>query len=139
MLRMALALLSTAQFGARIKDSVERGLRQAAIAAVAVVFLIAAAVFALIATYHVLVSSFQFTPAEAAAIMAGSLLLVGVLMLALAPRVGQAPRKAAPTPAVAAGQTMGMIDQTVGQAVQQIGPVNLVAIAFLAGLFAGRR
>jgi hypothetical protein len=139
MLRMALALLSTAQFGARIKDSVERGLRQAAVAAVAAVFLMAAGVFALIATYHVLISSFQFTPAEAAAIMAGSLLLAGVLILAIAPRVGQPQRKPAPAPAVAAGQTMGLIDQTVGQAVQQIGPVNLVAIAFLAGLFAGRR
>lgn len=139
MLRMALALLSTAQFGARIKDSVERGLRQAAIAAVAVVFLVAAAVFALISTYHLLISSFQFTPAEAAAIMAGSLLLVGVLILAIAPRIGQAPRKATPSPMVAASEGMGMMDQTVGRAVQQIGPVNLVAIAFLAGLFAGRR
>jgi hypothetical protein len=139
MLRMALALLSTVQFGARIKASVERGLRQAAIAAVAVVFLIAAAVFALIATYHVLVSSFQFTPAEAAAIMAGSLLLVGVLMLALAPRVGQAPRKTPSSPLAAAGQGAGLLDQSVENVVRQVGPVNLVAIAFLAGLFAGRR
>jgi hypothetical protein len=139
MLRMALALLSTVQFGARIKDSFERGLRQAAIAAVAVVFLIAAAVFALIATYHVLISSFQFTPAEAAAIMAGSLLLIGVLMLALAPRVGQAPRKTPPSPITAAGQGAGLLDQGVGNVVRQVGPVNLVAIAFLAGLFAGRR
>jgi hypothetical protein len=139
MLRMALALLSTVQFGARIKDSFERGLRQAAIAAVAVVFLIAAAVFALIATYHVLISSFQFTPAEAAAIMAGSLLLIGVLMLALAPRVGQAPRKTPPSPLAAAGQGAGLLDQGVGNVVRQVGPVNLVAIAFLAGLFAGRR
>lgn len=139
MLRMALALLSTVQFGARIKDSFERGLRQAAIAAVAVVFLIAAAVFALIATYHVLISSFQFTPAEAAAIMAGSLLLIGVLMLALAPRVGQAPSKTPPSPITAAGQGAGLLDQGVGNVVRQVGPVNLVAIAFLAGLFAGRR
>ena len=49
MLRTALALLSTLQIGARIKDSLERSLRQAAIVAVAVVLLIAAAVFGLIA------------------------------------------------------------------------------------------
>lgn len=37
MLRTALALLSTLQIGARIKDSLERSLRQATVIAVAVV------------------------------------------------------------------------------------------------------
>jgi hypothetical protein len=32
-----------------------------------------------------------------------------------------------------------MIDQGVGKAVQQIGPVPLLAIAFIAGILAGRR
>jgi hypothetical protein len=114
-------------------------LRQAAVAAVAVFFLLAAAVFALIATYHVLVASYQFSPAEAAAIMAGSLLLVGVLMLAIAPQVGRQPRRAPRPPLATAGEGVGLIDQSVGKAVQQIGPVPLIAVAFLAGLFAGRR
>ena len=139
MLRMALALLSTLQFGARIRTAIERALRQAAVVAVAAIFLVAAAVFALIATYHILVSYWLFSPAEAAAIMAGSLLVVGVLMLVIASRVGEPPRKAPPTPAAAAGDAMGLIDQSVDQVVRQVGPVNLVAIAFLAGLFAGRR
>ena len=139
MLRMALALLSTLQFGARIRDSVERGLRRAAVAAVAIIFLLAAAIFALIATYHILVSTWFFTPAEAAAIMAGSLLVVGVIMLALAPRVGQAPREAPPSPLAAASEGMGAIDQSVSRIVKQVGPVNLVLIAFLAGILAGRR
>ena len=139
MLRAALALLSTLQVGARLKDTVERSMRQAAVAAVAAIFLIAAAVFALIAVYHVLVSSYQFTPAEAAAIMAGSLLLVGVLMLAIVPQVGKPARKASVSPVASAGDAMGLLDQGVDTAVKQIGPVNLVAIAFLAGLFAGRR
>lgn len=139
MLRAALALLSTLQLGARLRDSVERALRQAAVAAVAVIFLLAAAVFALIATYQVLVATYQFSPAEAAAIMAGSLLLVGVLMLAIAPQVGRPPRRAPRPPLSTAGEGVGLIDQSVGKAVQQIGPVPLIAIAFLAGLFAGRR
>ena len=57
MLRAAMALLSTLQIGARIKESFERSLRQAAVIAVAVVFLAAAAVFGLIAAYHALVSN----------------------------------------------------------------------------------
>ena len=47
MLRTALALLSTLQIGARIKESVERSLRQAAIVTVAAVFLLAASIFGL--------------------------------------------------------------------------------------------
>ena len=32
-----------------------------------------------------------------------------------------------------------MIDQGVGKAMQQVGPVPLLAAAFLAGIFSGRR
>ena len=32
-----------------------------------------------------------------------------------------------------------MIDQGVGKAMQQIGPVPLLAIAFIAGILVGRR
>jgi hypothetical protein len=71
MLRASLALLSTLQFGARIKESFERSLRHAAVIAVAAVLLVAAAVFGLIAAYHALVSIYQFDAAEAAGIMGG--------------------------------------------------------------------
>jgi hypothetical protein len=140
MLRTALALLSTLQLGTRVKETVERSLRQAALIAVAAFFLLAAFVFGLIAAYHVLVSIYQFTPAEAAAIVAGALLLVGVLILAIASQTGKPPRRRAQAPMTAAmSGGVGMIDQTADAAVKQIGPLNLVAIAFLAGLFAGRR
>jgi hypothetical protein len=89
MLRAAMALLSTLQIGARIKESFERSLRQAAVIAVAVVFLVAAAVFGLIAAYHALVSIYQFDAAEAAAIMAGVLLLVGLIVIAIALSMGR--------------------------------------------------
>lgn len=140
MLRTALALLSTLQIGARIKESVERSLRQAAVVAVAVVFLIAASVFGLIAAYQALVSIYQFEPVEAAAIMAGVLLLIGLIVLAIVPSIGREPKKPAQAPSPLASVDPGaMIDQGVGKAMQQVGPVPLLVAAFLAGIFAGRR
>jgi hypothetical protein len=140
MLRTALALLSTLQIGARIKESLERSLRQAAIAAVAVVFLVAAAIFGMIAAYQALVSIYQFEPVEAAAIMAGVLLLIGLIVLALVPSMGRPPKEApAPTRLASTPDPAAMIDQGVGKAMQQIGPVPLLVAAFLAGIFAGRR
>ena len=102
MLRAALALLSTLQIGARIKQSFERSLRQAAVIAVAAVFVAAAAVFGLIAAYHVLVSIYQFDAVEAAAIMAGVLLFVGLIVIAIALSMGRS-RSGSPSLAVRFG------------------------------------
>ena len=139
MLRAALALLSTLQIGARIKESFESSLRQAVVIAVAAALLIAAAVFGLLAAYHMLVSIYQFSPVEAAAIMAACLLLIGLIVVAILPLVGRQPKRASPTPLVARGDGAGLIDQGVGKAMQQVGPVPLVVIAFLAGLLVSRR
>jgi hypothetical protein len=140
MLRAAMALFSTLQIGARIKESFERSLRQAAVIAVAVVFLAAAAVFGLIAAYHALVSLYQFDAAEAAAIMAGVLLLVGLIVLAIASSMGRPPKQApAPAPLASVGDPIAMLDQGVGKAMQQVGPVPLLAVAFIAGVLFGRR
>jgi hypothetical protein len=138
MIRAALALLSTLQAGARIRDSLERSLRQAVVIAIAALLLVAATVFGLVAAYHALVSVYHFDPAEAAAIMAASLLLVGLIVLAIVPLVGQ-PKRAAPAPFVSTGDAAGMLDQGVGKAMQQIGPLPLLTIAFIAGILAGRR
>ena len=140
MLRAAMALLSTLQIGARIKESFERSLRQAAVIAVAVVLLIAASVFGLIAAYQALVSIFQFDAVEAAAIMAGALLLIGLIVLAIVPSMGRPPKEApAPTRLASTADPAAMIDQGVGKAMQQVGPVPLLAIAFIAGVLFGRR
>jgi hypothetical protein len=139
MLRTALALLSTVQFGARIKETVDRSLRQAAIASIAVVLLLAASVFGLIAAYHALISLYQFTPGEAAAIMAAALLFVGLVVLLVASRVGAARKRQAPSRAASAGDGAGVVDQGVDKVVQQIGPVPLIAMAFIAGVLAARR
>ena len=140
MLRAALTLLSTLQIGARIKESLERSLRQAAIIGVAVVLLVAAAVFGLIAAYQALVSIYQFDALEAAAIMAGILLLIGLIVLAFVPTIGREPKRApTPSPLVSTGDATTMIDQGVGKAMQQVGPVPLLVAAFIAGILAGRR
>jgi hypothetical protein len=140
MLRSALALLSSLQVGLRLKESVERSLRQAVVIAVAIVVLLFAAAFGLVALYHFLVSNHGFAPAEAAGIVAAALLFLGLLVLATLPLFARRRRmRQAPSLAVAAGEGMGLVDQSVGKAMQQVGPVTLLAVAFIAGLLASRR
>ena len=139
MLRAALALLSTLQVGARIKESFERSLRQAAVIAIAVVLLLAAAMFGLVAAYQALVSIYHFDPAEAAAIMAG-FFWSGSSCSPWCRRWERAEAaKSCPLTLASVGDATGMIDRGVGNAMKQVGPVPLLAIAFLAGLFVGRR
>jgi hypothetical protein len=139
MLRSALALLSTLQIGARVKESFQRYLRQGVVIAVAAGLLVAAAVFGLLAAYHALVSIYQFSALQAAAIMAACLLLVGLMVLVIVPLIGRQAKRASPAPLVATGEGTGLVDQGLGKVIQKIGPVPLIAIAFLAGLLLVRR
>ncbi|MGH6865648.1 MAG: hypothetical protein ACREDO_05670 [Methyloceanibacter sp.] len=137
MLRMALTLLSSLQIGARVKDSIERSIRQAIVIAVAAVFLLFAAGFGLVAGYQALISVYGFSPLAAACIVAGILALLGLLILATVPLFGRPRRRAKLAAAPAEG--MAMFDQSVGKAMNQVGPLTLLAIAFAAGLLASRR
>lgn len=139
MLRSALALLSSLQIGLRIKESVERSLRQAVVIAVAVVVLIAAAAFGLVAAYQALVLSYGFTPPAAAGIVAAALALLGFLILASLPLFARKRKPQAPSMMAVGSEGVGMLDQGVGKAMQQVGPVTLLAIAFVAGILASRR
>ena len=139
MLRSALALLSSLQVGLRIKQSIERSLRQAVVIAVAAVVLIAAACFGLLAGYQALIAH-GFTPVEAAGIVAASLTLLGVLILATLPLFARTQKTQAPSMLAAGNEGVGgMLDQGVGKAMQSVGPVTLLAVAFFAGLLASRR
>lgn len=138
MLRLALSLLSSLQIGARVKASVERSLRQAIVIAVAVVVLIAAAAFGLVAAYHALISVWEFTPLASAGIVAGALLLLGVLILATHSMWGPRPKETASV-LTSPAESMAVVDQGVGKAMQQVGPLTLLVIAFAAGLLASRR
>jgi len=139
MLRSALALLSSLQIGLRIKESIERSLRQAIVIAVAVAVLIAAAAFGLVAAYQALILSYGFTPVEAAGIVAAALALLGFLILATLPLFARKRKAPAPSMMASAGEGVGMLDQGVGKAMQQVGPVGLLAIAFIAGVLLSRR
>ena len=143
MLRGLLGLLSTAQLGARLKISAERLFRQAAILSVAAIVFIAALVFGLIAAYQGLVFSFGFSELEAAGIMALILLLLSILVSAMVPLMNSPPRRSA---VVAqrreveyVTQGLGYVDHSVGAVMQQMGPLPLLGIAFVAGLLASRR
>jgi len=139
MLRSAFALLSSLQIGLRIKESIERSLRQAVVIAVAVVVLIAAAAFGLVAAYQALVLSYGFTPPAAAGIVAAALALLGFLILASLPLFARKRKPQAPSMTAVGSEGVGMLDQGVGKAMQQVGPVTLLAIAFVAGILASRR
>ena len=139
MLRSAFALLSSLQIGLRIKESIERSLRQAVVIAVAVVVLIAAAAFGLVAAYQALVLSYGFTPPAAAGIVAAALALLGFLILASLPLFARKRKPQAPSMTAVGSEGVGMLDQGVGKAMQQVGPVTLLAIAFIAGILASRR
>ena len=138
MLRSALALLSSLQVGLRIKELIERSVRQAVVVAVAVVVLIAAATFGLLAAYQALIVR-GFTPAAAAGIVAASLALLGALILATLPLFARKRKPQAPNMLAAGSEGVGMLDQRVGKAMQSVGPVTLLSIAFIAGLLASRR
>lgn len=139
MIRSAFALLSTLQIGARIKDSVERSLRQAMLIGLAVAVLVVAAMFGLLAAYQSLVLVFQFSPTEAAGIAAMALLLVGLLILAALPAFGGSRKHSKPVRVIEAGEGLGFVDQSLGKVMQQVGPITLIAVAFVAGLLASRR
>jgi hypothetical protein len=138
MLRAALALLSTLQIGARIKRSLSAspaGHRHLPRRGGVAYRRGSSACLRPITRWSPSISS----ALEAAAIMAACLLLIRLILVAILPLVGRQPKRASSTPLVARGDGAGLIDQGVGKAMQQVGPVPLVAIAFLAGLLASRR
>ena len=139
MLRSVLALLSSLQLGLRIRQSIERSLRQAALIGLAALLLFAAASFALFAVYQVLLLSHGFTAPEAAGIIAGALAGLGLVVLAISLALARKPKPPAPNSLETARESIGLLDQSAGKAMQQLGPVGLLAIAFIAGLLASRR
>ena len=137
MFRLALSLISSLQIGTRIKDAVERSLRQAIFIAIAVVLLLFALGFGLVAAYQALVV-YGCSPIAAAGIVGGALTLLGILILAIVPSLGKRKRQA-PSLVDAPAESIAAIDQSVGKAMKQVGPLTLLVIAFAAGLLASRR
>lgn len=135
MLRLVLSLISSMQVGARIKETVQQSVRRAVLAAIAGVILLFAIGFGLIAGYHALIGQ-GLTPLVAASIVAGTLALLGIVLLALALRK---PRPKQPDFVNEPAESIAMIDQSVGKAMKQVGPLTLLIAAFAAGLLMSRR
>ena len=71
--------------------------------------------------------------------MTGVLLAFGLLVLAIIPVLGKKPRVSQPLALSRSGQGMDLMDRGIGSAMQQVGPVTVLLVAFAAGLLAGRR
>jgi hypothetical protein len=143
MVRLLFALLSSLQIGNRVQRSLERMAWQTAVAGVAALFLVGASAFGLVAAYSALTEVYGFGRAEAAALISLSLLLVALLVLLALPLSKPRRRQAAtavlpPASGALVAQGVGIVDQSLGAAIRQVGPIPLVAIAFVAGLFASR-
>ncbi|ODA68283.1 hypothetical protein A7A08_00101 [Methyloligella halotolerans] len=135
-----LGLVSSLQIGARIKEKAEAIKRQAIVAVIGVVFLLFAFIFGLLAGYHALIEIAEFSPLEAAGIVAGGMLLLACFILAAIPLFGERPSKPKPQMMVEAGtQTLEMAEQSLNQAMRRTSPITLLAVAFAAGLLASRR
>ena len=135
MLRLALSVLSSMQTGARMKQSVEQSVRRAVLVAAAIVVLLFAFAFGLIVLYHTLVL-YDFSPISAAGLIAGVLAVIGLVILLIGLHK---PRPKQPDFVNAPAEGLAMVDQSVNKAMNQVGPLTLLAVAFAAGLLASRR
>lgn len=138
MLRLILTAVSSLQIGTRIKDAVERSVKKAVIIAIAAVIALYAIAFGLVAGYQSLIV-YGFTAVAAAGIVAGALVVLALIVLAFIPIVTRQKKTEAPSLMEAPAEGMAMIDQSVGKAMQQVGPLTLLVAAFAAGLLASRR
>ncbi len=138
MLRLVLTAISSMQIGTRIKDAIERSVKKAVVIAIAAVILLYAIAFGLVAGYQALVAN-GFTAVEGASIVAGALVVLALIVLAFIPLVTRQKKSEPQRLMEAPAEGMAMIDQSVGKAMQQVGPLTLLVIAFAAGLLASRR
>jgi hypothetical protein len=138
MLRLVLTAVSSLQIGTRIKDAIERSVKKAVIIAIAAVIALYAIAFGLVAGYQALIA-YGFTAVESAGIVAGALVALALIVLAFIPVVNRPAKTDQQRLMDAPAEGMAMIDQSVGKAMKQVGPLTLLVAAFAAGLLASRR
>jgi uncharacterized membrane protein (DUF485 family) len=122
-----------------LKTALRRFGRNAAAWLIAVLFLVAALVFALIALYGVLLQT-QLTAPAAAGIMAGGLVAAAVLVLAILTIRNRRDTRAGATASNPHNieDTIASADRQATRLMQQIGPAGLLVAAFAIGVSAGR-
>jgi len=140
MLRILMGVLSSLRLGAQVRAELQAIKRQSIVVTIAVLFLVMAIAFGLVALYHVLIDVCGFSVLASAGIMTGSLFVIAVLIFLS--RSLFRPRKSKPKPqAMLDAGTDGllMVEKSVDKAMQEVGPLTLLAVAFAAGLLASRR
>lgn len=133
---MVLTLISQAR--QRIEQSVSALVHKAIVISVAIVCLLFAAAFGLVAAYYALVESMDFRPIEAAGIIAGCLLGLAVAVLAILPLAVRSKPRAASAVAAPA-EVLALADKGLASATQRVGALPLVVIAFVSGFLVTRR
>ncbi len=135
-----MGVLSSLQLRAQLKEKLDAIKRQTIAVVIALILLIAAIVFGFIALYHVLSDIWGLSAAASAGIMAGSLLVLALIVLAVLPLFG--PKKPKPKPQAmfdAGNESLLLAEKSVSKAMTDVGPLTLLALAFAAGLLASRR
>lgn len=110
---------------------------RAILIATAVVALLFAVLF-VIAAYHALTDLAGVTPIEAAGLVGGSLVCVGVLVLAVLPLVAKGNGDEWEL-IFAPGAGLALVDKGLAKATGQIGALPVLAIAFAVWFLASRR
>jgi heme A synthase len=140
MLRILLGLLSGFEGVLNLKRRLAAAKRQGLVAAIALVLLLLAAIFGLITAYFALTGPAGLSPVASAGIIAASLFVLAVLLFAVLPALGPKAPKPKPAAMVEAGtESLAMADKTLAKAMQQVSPITMLAVAFVAGLLASRR
>jgi len=138
MLRLALTLISSLQIGARIKSAVQQSVKKAVLYAIAGVILLFAIGFGLVAGYQALIL-YGFTAVASAGIVAGALAVLALIVVLLTPVLTEPKKAKAQSFVDAPAEGIAMVDQSVGKAMQQVGPLTLLVAAFAVGLLVSRR
>lgn len=138
MLGSLLRTLTFVRLGASARNAVSSGLRQAAWLLAGGLLIFAGCVFGLIAIYQALLSA--FAPSQAAGILAAALLLPGLGIFAVRWVVRER-RAARHTEAYDfdLDQSAETIQQGASSLTRKIGPTNVIALALMLGMAAGRK
>jgi len=138
MLRLALSLISSLQIGARIQSAIQQSVKKAVLYAIAGVIVLFAIGFGLVAGYQALIL-YGFTTVASAGIVAGALAVLAVIVVLLTPLLTEPKKAKAQSFVNAPAEGIAMVDQSVGKAMQQVGPLTLLVAAFAVGLLVSRR
>lgn len=133
-----LRTLALVRLGASAKNAVSSGLRQAAWLLVGSLLIIAGCIFGLIAIYHSLLAA--FAPGEAAGILAAALLLPGLGIFAIRSIARErASAREHDRLNVELDDPAETIRQGATSLTRKIGPTNVIALALMLGMAAGRK